>query len=257
MSHPLPRDNRLEEARFWTRIFKEHALFIKLGLPCDRTDLIVEAEAFIERFSALEIRAREAGSFTPALQAELAPAVNDLICFKLTILRMSVQCELRSSLMPLLIDHLTREAIRFVEIITTPRPDDFLDFALQKQVFWLRIMKEHIEFIRHLLDPSERSLIAQTERFRAIFSRLLETARDLKSMSRSDPQFFNTAERFSSEVLRRTQELRDFKQAAHELVVRCRVLSVVSSPLLVDHVRREADKFLDEMEEVLGGFHQA
>lgn len=45
--------NRLEEARFWSRILQEHALFIKLGLPADQIELREEAQAFIDRFMEL------------------------------------------------------------------------------------------------------------------------------------------------------------------------------------------------------------
>jgi hypothetical protein len=68
-------------------------------------------------------------------------------------------------------------------------------------------------------------------------------------MSESQPRFFNAAVRFIFEVNEQTAVLRDFKATAHELVVLCRVLSTVPDPLLTDHVRREADKFLKELEE--------
>ena len=38
------RKRILAEIRFWVRIMKEHSLFIQLGLPCNRPDLIAEAE---------------------------------------------------------------------------------------------------------------------------------------------------------------------------------------------------------------------
>jgi hypothetical protein len=51
---------------------------------------------------------------------------------------------------------------------------------------------------------------------------------------------------FTDTLVTRVTALRDFKAAAYELAVLCRVLSVVPTPLLLDHIRREADKFLDE-----------
>jgi hypothetical protein len=41
-------------------------------------------------------------------------------------------------------------------------------------------MKEHIEFIVHLLDPSERTLLAEAEELLMVRN-LLETARDFCS----------------------------------------------------------------------------
>ena len=115
-------------------------------------------------------------------------------------------------------------------------------------MFWLRQMKEHVEFIRGLLDPSERLLIAETEAFSVTFSRLLEEARDLASMNfQAQPDSFNTVARFTDSVLESTTRLRDFKAAAHELALLCQLLSIVSTPLLLDHVRREADWALLEI----------
>jgi len=58
---------RLQEARFWTRIMKEHAIFIKLELPCDRTELIGESEKFIEVFQDLQDRSFNETQLTPEL----------------------------------------------------------------------------------------------------------------------------------------------------------------------------------------------
>lgn len=79
---------------------------------------------------------------------------------------------------------------------------------------------------------------------------LLETARGLASMAEAAPETFNAAIRFTEDVIAATTELRDFKAAAHELLVLRRILSVISLPLPADHVRREADKFLSELNEV-------
>jgi hypothetical protein len=243
-------NGRLQEIRFWVTIMKEHALFIALGLPCDQTNLIAEARAFVERFQALEERVRQATIIDPALLREIIAAVRELIVFQRGVLAMMLQCQIRPSIFPLFIDHITREAIHFLEILLSPQqPLSSIQQMLRRAVFWLRQMKEHIEFIIHLLDPSERLLISQAQALLEVFRKLLETARDLESMSESEPRFFNTAVRFIFEVNDRTNELRDFKATAHELVVLCRVLSTIPDPLLTDHVRREADKFLKELEE--------
>lgn len=244
--------NRLEEARFWSRIMEEHALFIRLGLPADQPQLREEAQSFIDLFSALRKRLDHVKKLEGDLLDDLIEAVKSIIEFKAKLLRLLIQCkEAPGSNYPLLLDHIRREAMRFLELLCTKVPEDALDLLLQEEVFWLRIMKEHIEFLIHLLDPSERELIEQAEDFRKTFSRLLETARDLKSMDETKPKNFNTVIRFTHDVIRNTMELRDFKAAAFELATICKLLSIVSTPLLLDHIRREADKFLDEIESIL------
>jgi len=244
--------NRLEEARFWTRILQEHALFIKLGLPADQKKAREEAQSFIELFGNLRKRLEKADKLEGDLLNDLIKAVKSIITFKAELLRQIIQCkEAAGSNYPLLLDHIRREAERFLGLLLKPVPKDPLELLLVQEVFWLRIMKEHIEFVIHLLDPSERELIKQAEEFRRTFSMLLETARDLESMDDTMPKNFNTAIRFTEEVVRNTIQLRDFKLAAYELATLCKLLSIVSTPLLLDHIRREADKFLSELEVLL------
>ena len=47
----------LDEIRFWSRIMKEHSLFLKLGFRCEDTQLINEANQFFAIFEVIENRA--------------------------------------------------------------------------------------------------------------------------------------------------------------------------------------------------------
>jgi len=247
------RKRILAEIRFWVRILKEHALFIQLGLPCNRPDLIAEAGRFYDLFQGLQDQVECVAVVDQALLAELVRAVEALIAFKHSLLRLMVQCELPgANLYPLLLAHITREAIHFLEFLRgIAMASDPLVAILAEQSFWLRQMKEHIEFIIGLLDPSEKELLAQAHATRVEFSNLLETARDLESMALSRPQTFKAVIRFTETLLERVTELWNFKATAYELAVLCRLLSALPTPLLLDHVRREADKFLDELREML------
>ena len=244
-----PHLSLLQEARFWSRIMKEHALFVRLGLPKDQAQLIKEAQHFFIRFRKLERKLRAAKTLTPNLRRNLIIAVRGIIAFQEKVLRQLLACRLSgTSLYPLLVDHITREARHFLALLTSKGlKGNSKKALLRTHVFWLRIMKDHVEFIRHLLDPSERQLIDQAEEFMKTFSELLETSRDLETMSLSDPRSFNTVKRFTSDVRAKTKELRNFKATAHQLLLKCRILSIIPSPLLVDHIRREADKFLGEI----------
>jgi hypothetical protein len=241
----------VQESRFWIRIFKEHALFIKLGLPWDRPDLIAEAQRFFEEFSALEDILRNSRNLDSRLAQRIRDTVLDLVEFKGLILRLQIQCEISTCLFPLLMDHIRREAVRFLKVLeigSLTRPGHhLLAQLLEEEVFWLRIMKEHIEFVQHLLDPSERGLLESLEAMKIRFSQALETARDLESMAETDPDFFNTAIRFTDEIVEPVQQLRDAKAQVYKLLLECKVLSTIPSPLLADHVRREADKFLEDL----------
>ena len=76
-------------------------------------------------------------------------------------------------------------------------------------------------------------------------------------MSEVDPDYFNTAIRFTDEIVEPVRQLRDAKAHVYQLLLQCKVLSAIPSPLLADHVRREADKFLEDLRvirEELGRF---
>lgn len=244
--------NRLEEARFWARIMQEHALFIKLGLPAEEDELREEAEDFILIFQELRARLDRVSRLEGDLLRDLIEAVKEFIEFKAELLRLLIQCKAPpGSNYPLLLDHIRREAMHFLELLKKPVPKDPLDALLQEEVFWIRQMKEHIEFMIHLLDPSERELLEVLQESKKTFSRLLETARDLESMDETRPKSFNTVIRFTENAISHTMALRDLKATAFELARLCEILSIISTPLLLDHIRREADKFLDEMQLLL------
>jgi hypothetical protein len=207
---------------------------------------------FIDRFQELQNRLARVSRLEGQLLEDLIEAVRAIIAFKAKLLRLLIQCQAApGSNYPLLLDHIRREAMHFLNLLRTPVPEDPLFELLQEEVFWIRQMKEHIEFIIHLLDPSERELIEESKKMLKTFSRLLETSRDLQSMAETRPRTFNRVIRFTQNVITNTTELRNFKAAAFELAKLCEILSIISTPLLLDHIRREADKFLNEMEVLL------
>ena len=96
-----------------------------------------------------------------------------------------ITCNLGGSNLPLLIDHVRREAIRFRVILLRLQNGikvPLAEQALQEEIFWLRIMGEHAHFIAHLLDPSERPLVSQSLQFAGNFETLRLQAKDLESM---------------------------------------------------------------------------
>lgn len=239
----------LHEVRFWLRIMKEHSLFIKLGLPCDQTELINEAQEFYNVFEDLQKKACRINcddDFKCFIELVMV-AVKNIFCFKRNLLHLLIECRIRGgSNYPLLIDHISREAMYFHKILEKIRCGEMkypVDAIVSENVFWLRIMADHLKFIRGLLDPSEREVLNTTDTLSNKFDQLQLHARDFDSMLwHFRPN--NDFKRFETEVTNSMEELRDFKEAAEELIKQCAVLSLIP-PLLADHVRREAEHFLE------------
>jgi len=231
---------------------KEHSLFIKIGLPCDQEGLIEEADMFYRVFEDLEKRSCMVNSENAfcSFVADVKVAVQRIFAFKRHLLHRYLECKIIGTTnYPLLLDHISREAMYFLKILDKVHDREMkypVDAIVSENVFWLRIMADHAKFIRGLLDPSERELFAQADMFSEEFEQLLMHARDLDSMLwHFRPT--NDLVRFEDTVQSATIRLRDFKATAKELLDRCAALALFP-PLLADHVRREADHFLEILE---------
>ena len=274
-------EESLRQNRFWLRQMFEHAIFIRLGLPCipKTQELIKRAMRQENIFRELWERALHTPPNPVAvrnLNNDVLQALPGLIFFKTKVLNLVITCRINAgSNLPLLIDHVRREAMRFKVILIRLQNNIQLpsaEEALQEEIFWLRIMGDHAWFIAHLLDPSERMLVKQSEGFAMRFEQLRLQANDLDTML--NPQEFENfllpaedvcegkvpsnfcqmpeafviprLQRFNQEAIQATQNIVDFKETALQLVTQCKVLSLIS-PTLAAHVLREALMAIDDL----------
>jgi hypothetical protein len=253
----------IEEISFWSRIMKEHSLFLRLGFRCEDTELINEANYFYKLFEGIEQRVHAFDlNVDPAtiihFNMEVHAAVSYIWAFKRKILSLILTCQLPGqNNFPLLVDHVSREANYFrnrLDELNQGRLEPLPDSIIDENVFFLRIMADHAKFIGHLLDPSERKLVEQAREFSHDFDQLLYQARDLDSM-RPQSQTPPILSQFLDQNRVSVKSLRDFKKTARDLIAQCKIKSIIH-PLLADHVFREAERFLeiiDMFEGVLTG----
>jgi len=244
----------MHEIRFWLRIMKDHTLFICLGLPCEQTELREDAQKFFNVFEDLEQRvcAVHSGEDLSCFVEQIAVAVKNIFIFKRHVLHLLIECKIcGGSLNPLFIDHLSREALYFLKLLQKFRDCAMrypVDAMISENVFWLRIMAEHLKFIRGLVDPAERQLLGQLNGLSEEFDQLGLQARDLDSMLwhyRPNDDLI----RVEKEVMLATARLRDFLAALECLIKECAALTTIP-PLLVDHERRETEHFLRILEQI-------
>lgn len=242
----------LDEIRFWSRIMKEHSLFLRLGFRCEDTQLINEANSFYKIFEGIEQKSHSLGanadpSTIQHFNNEVHTAVSYIWAFKRKVLGLILTCQLPGqNNFPLLVDHVSREANYFrnrLEELSQGKLEPLQDAIIDENVFFLRIMADHAKFIGHLLDPSERKLVDQAREFSHDFDQLLFQARDLDSM-RPQSQTQPLLGQFLDQNRVSVKSLRDFKQTARDLINQCKIKSIIH-PLLADHVFREAERFLE------------
>jgi len=241
----------LDEIRFWSRIMKEHSLFLRLGFRCEDTQLIREANGFYSVFEQIEAKSH---AFTAAadpqqiraFNTEVYNAASHIWAFKRKVLGLILTCQLPgANNFPLLVDHVSREANYFrnrLSELNNGQLEPLADAIIDENVFFLKIMADHAKFIGHLLDPSERKLVEQARGFSHDFDQLLWQAQDLSSM-RPQSQTQPLLSQFLDQNRVSVASLRDFKKTARDLIEACRIKSIIH-PLLADHVYREAERFL-------------
>ncbi|NLL52865.1 MAG: DUF2935 domain-containing protein [Peptococcaceae bacterium] len=194
--------------------------------------------------TAQELRLVPAGeNVNPAIQGNVQnlnqraiALTRELVKFKTQILDGMLSCRLFTFNFPLLIIHIRREAILFIEQLESLQRTGAIDYAQEifaQKIFWDRQMAEHAQFISHLLDPTEAALINQANGFAELFY-------NLRAQAESG---VNPPDQMIQEEIIATNNLRNFKATAEELILACRIKSIII-PLLADHVLREANHFL-------------
>ncbi|MCG1024726.1 DUF2935 domain-containing protein [Dehalobacter sp.] len=220
------------------------------------TDKTLRAEQVTEELSGITIESvitNEEFGLTPnggvnpaqleaqvtALNQKAIGLTNALVQFKTNILNGMLQCKLFTFNFPLLIIHIRREALFYInhlERLQRHMAVDFIQEAIEEEKFWNRQMAEHAQFIRQLLDPTESGLIVKAEGFDKQFNTLEQkvpeaslTKTDISGLTRS--------------TITATRAFRDFKAAGTEGILTCKIKSIII-PLLADHVLREANHYL-------------
>lgn len=165
--------------------------------------------------------------------------------FKKTVIGLVLSCNLFTWNFPLLLDHIRREALMYNTMLRRlqqgQNPDD-PSMAAQLEAFWNRIMAEHSLFIQHYLDPTEENLFETATSFANQFKRLTSEAEAADNIKPA-------VEKVTRASLAAARSIRDFKKQGTELILMCKIKSLIN-PLLGDHVTREANHFIRLLEKL-------
>lgn len=166
------------------------------------------------------------------LNNQTLPIIQNLINFKNNILNNVLSCKMYTTNYPLLITHIMNEAKMYYSLLRKVENRSVFtrNELYEQEMFWNNIMKEHAEFIRGLLDPSEKELILTANKFAGEYNNIINSYES------------NTAD-LTNVSLNETIRFRDFKIAGEEGILNCQIKSIII-PLLADHIVREANHFI-------------
>lgn len=162
-----------------------------------------------------------------------------LVHFKTTVLDGMLQGKLFTFNFPLLIIHIRREALFYIQHLERLQRREVIDLvkeAIEEEKFWNKQMAEHAEFISHLLDPTESDLIIKANNFAGQFDRL-------EFIAQGGGPGVLTLGQLTQETIMATRAFKDFKAAGTEGLLTRKIKSIII-PLLADHVLREANHYL-------------
>lgn len=120
------KQEAIEEEKFWNRQMAEHAKFIRHLLDPTETGLIVKADNFAKIFDQLEQEISGPVQNKPEisrLTRETISATRSLRDFKAAGTDGLLACKIRSLIIPLLADHVLREANHYLRILYRAKRD--------------------------------------------------------------------------------------------------------------------------------------
>ena len=243
------------DARFWTDIMAEHALFFTLLMPPELAPKErEEAQAFHKRFSELFATIEGGGppesSELKTFTSLVTEAVKPFIDYKARLGDAQTSGSLRSLVWPLFFDHTRHEAERLVRRLDTLASGESELDRSEVAEFWTNIMDEHARFAAHLLDPDEHELIETCMKTSRVFADLHQGGLGgVVSALADEPGTVTDSLIRNPEtdaIMSAAQTILDFKTQAARDVEAGRIKSIID-PRLADHIRREAMKFIDEL----------
>ncbi len=116
--NPSYRNLRSTEA-FWNQIMMEHALFIRGLLDPSETELIQKADCFALDYCALLEKARQQDCRANGMTEETLAKTREYCQFKAAGTQGILECKISSIILPLLADHVLREASHYIRLLET------------------------------------------------------------------------------------------------------------------------------------------
>lgn len=148
------------------------------------------------------------------INRETLSLIEQLIQFKTDILNQVLNCKLFTTNYPLLMQHITNEARMYHDLLSKIENREQItnEYLYKQELFWNNIMKEHAEFIRGLLDPTEKNLIVTANDFADKYEAILNS---------------QNLNRLTDASLKETIDFRNFKVVGEEAILNCKLKSII------------------------------
>jgi hypothetical protein len=224
------------ENLFWCDVMMEHAAFFATLMPgTELATVRAQAESFQRGFQSQYEKAKTIAfdrTNYAAFNRSTGELIKPFIEYKQRMRDAQEAGKIRTLVFPLFFDHAAREAERAdLRLQKLASGNATLEFT-EVVDFWSTDTSEHADLVAHLLDPQEQDLISQALDSSALFKGFKNANRERRVPG--------------GEIVLATEELIDFQTIVQDGVNSNRIKSILQ-PALVDHMRRETLKFVDEL----------
>lgn len=251
-----PAKHAWADARFATDIMSEHGLFFAILMPPEtaakeRQEALNFSRRFADLFEKIDSSGPPERNEVKTFIGKVTEEIKPFIEYKAELGEAQKRGNLRSLVWPLFFDHTRHEAERWTKRLNQIAQGDAEYDRDEVVSFWANIMDEHARFVAHLLDPEEFQLIDKAYKTSRVFKEISEDTTPMGAVSATvkEPATVLSSLTQNPEVdavMSAAKTILDFKTESARDIEAARIKSIID-PRLADHVRREAQKFVDEL----------
>ena len=239
-------DAILFENRFWLQILGDHSRFIFYSLAPSESEYIATAQKFIIQFDELLDKAYQTLSeqeMTDLMKSAMDAALM-LREFKLELLAMSLQSDLKSHLSASFYNEMLNELEEYIQILLMLENQNVSQLhPLHYHMLWLSDAAGHAASIASELDTVEKDLIGQSYQFETQFLDLYLKALMMNGYLRTElgsfPSLNHLNEQAAAAILAFTELLDTLRDQRTDN----KILGTLM-PLMADHMSREECYYL-------------
>lgn len=240
----------LFEHRFWLQILGDHGRFIYNTLSPQQAKDINTAKQFIQAYDQLLNTARgmQEGADLSTLNKQAQTLTLSFRSFKLDLLERLLLGRIVIGLTPTFINHMVNELEEYLRILnelvagkSVPRFD-----ALHHDFLWLLDAVGHAAAISSDLDPVEKRLIQQSQKYEVHFNQFYLKSIEMAGYMRTKLGDFPAFRKLHSDINLEMKLFMAFLGELEELELSAEVLDRIV-PLMPDHMMREECYYLTKL----------
>jgi hypothetical protein len=240
------------EHGFWLQVLGDHSRFLLDSFSSSEKDEIREAKYFINLFDTLleESRKDLPGEKLISLTEAAYKAANEILNFKLHIIREQLVGNIKIKLPPTFINHMVNEVQEYILVLNSLLRNQLpIAHTIHHHLLWLPDGAGHAFAIGSSLDSVEKDLIAISKDFSKTFDNMFIKATEFVGYMRTCLTEFPALNRLNSQAEIKMTSFQCFLKELEELVKAKKALGTLT-PLMLDHMYREECYYLTKLSQV-------